>query len=98
MDILNLKNAIDNGFIKENDVVCCLNHYIVFNRIILENSKKMYYFTDSFPIYYNKIEKEGGIGCKIDENKGIIKAEENSNLLNISEQSGKIVGILKLLF
>ena len=28
---LNLKNAIDNGFIKENDIVCCLNHYTVFN-------------------------------------------------------------------
>lgn len=57
---LNWKNAIDNGFIKENEVVCCLNHYTFFNGIIEENSKKYYIFIDSFPIYYTKIEKEGG--------------------------------------
>ena len=95
---LNLKNAIDNGFIKENDIVCCLNHYTVFNGIIEEDSKKYYIFIDSFPIYYTRIEKEGGEGCIIDEYKGIIKADENSKLLNIVESKEKRIGILKLLF
>ena len=95
---LNLKNSIDNGYIKENDVVCCLNHYTIFKGIVEENLKKIYIFIDSFPIYYRKIEKEGGIGCLIDEDKGIIKADENSNLVNIEESTENKIGILKLLF
>ena len=95
---LNLKNSIDNGFIKENDIVCCLNHYTVFKGIVEENMKKIYIFIDSFPIYYRKIKKEGGIGCLIDEVKGIIKADENSNLMNIEESTENKIGILKLLF
>ena len=93
-----LKNAIDNGFIKENEVVFCLNHFIAFNRIIEEDSKKIYVFTDSLPIFYKKLKKEGGENCQIDENTGIIKASENSGILNIEESSEKRIGILKLLF
>ena len=95
---LNLKNGIDNGYIKENEVVCCLNHYIVYYGIKEENSKKYYIFSDSFPIYYIKIEKEGSKGCIIDQYKGIIKADENSSLLNIEESPEKRIGILKLYF
>ena len=95
---LNLKNAIDNGFIKENEVIFCLNHYIAFNKIIEEDSKKIYVFTDSCPIFYKKIKSEGGENCLINENSGIIKASENSGLINIEETSEKRVGILKLLF
>ena len=95
---LNLKSAIDNGFIKENEVVFCLNHFIAFNRIIEEDSKKIYVFTDSLPIFYKNLKKEGGENCQIDENAGIIKALENSGILNIEESSEKRVGILKLLF
>lgn len=95
---LNLKSAIDNGFIKEDEVVFCLNHFIAFNKIIEEDSKKIYMFTDSLPIFYKKIKKEGGENCLIDENTGIIKASENSGILNIEESSEKRIGILKLLF
>ena len=95
---LNLKCAIDNGFIKENEVIFCMNHYIAFNKIIEEDSKKYYIFTDSLPIFYKKIKSEGGENCLIDENTGIIKASENSGLINIEESPEKRVGILKLLF
>ena len=95
---LNLKNSIDNEYIKENDVVCCLNHYTIFKGIVEENFKKIYIFIDSFPIYYRKIEKEGGIGCLIDEDNVIIKADENSNLVNFVESTENKIGILKLLF
>lgn len=95
---LNLKNAIDNGYIKENEVIFCLNHYIAFNKMIEEDSKKIYLFTDSCPIFYKKIKKEGGENCIIDEITGIIKASENSGLINIEEDSEKKIGILKLLF
>jgi hypothetical protein len=98
LEKLNLKNAIDNGFIKENEVIFCLNHYIAFNQIIEEDSKKMYVFTDSCPIFYTKIKSEGGRNCLIDENSGIIKASENSGLINIEETPEKRVGILQLLF
>ena len=98
LEKLNLKNAIDNGFIKENEVIFCLNHYIAFNQIIEEDSKKMYVFTDSCPIFYKKIKSEGGRNCLIDENSGIIKASENSGLINIEETPEKRVGILQLLF
>lgn len=95
---LNLKTAIDSGFIKENEVIFCLNHFIAFNKIIEEDSKKIYIFTDSLPIFFKKLKKEGGENCLIDEANGIIKASENSGILNIEETSEKRVGILKLLF
>ena len=95
---LNLKTAIDSGFIKENEVIFCLNHFIAFNKIIEEDSKKIYIFTDSLPIFFKKLKKEGGENCLIDEANGIIKASENSGILNIEETPEKRVGILKLLF
>lgn len=97
LEKLTLKNAIDNGFIKEDEVIFCLNHYIAFNKIIEEDSKKIYVFTDSCPIFYKKIKSEGGENCQIDEITGIIKASENSGLINIEESQEKRVGILKLL-
>jgi len=98
LEKLNLKSAIDKGFIKENEVIFCLNHFIAFNKIIEEDSKKVYVFTDSLPIFYKKIKKEGGENCIIDEDNGIIKASENSGLINIELTDEKRVGILKLLF
>ena len=98
LEKLNLKSAIDKGFIKENEVIFCLNHFIAFNKIIEEDSKKVYVFTDSLPIFYKKIKKEGGENCIIDEDNGIIKASENSGLINIELIDEKRVGILKLLF
>ena len=95
---LNLKNAIDKGFIKEDSVIFCLNHFIAFNKVIEEDSKKYYTFTDSLPIFYKKLKKEGGENCLIDELKGTIKASENSGLINIEQTEEKRVGILKLLF
>lgn len=98
LEKLNLKSAIDKGFIKENEVIFCLNHFIAFNKIIEEDSKKVYVFTDSLPIFYKKIKKEGGENCIIDEDNGIIKASENSGLINIELTDEKRIGILKLLF
>lgn len=98
LEKLNLKSAIDKGFIKENEIIFCLNHFIAFNKIIEEDSKKVYVFTDSLPIFYKKIKKEGGENCIIDEDNGIIKASENSGLINIELTDEKRVGILKLLF
>lgn len=100
LEKLNLKSAIDKGFIKENEVIFCLNHFIAFNKIIEEDSKKVYVFTDSLPIFYKKIKKEGGENCIIDEDNGIIKASENSGLINIelTDEKRVGVGILKLLF
>lgn len=98
LEKLNLKTAIDKGFIKENEVIFCLNHFIAFNKIIEEDSKKVYVFTDSLPIFYKKIKKEGGENCIIDEDNGIIKASENSGLINIELTDEKRIGILKLLF
>lgn len=98
LEKLNLKSAIDKGFIKENEAIFCLNHFIAFNKIIEEDSKKVYVFTDSLPIFYKKIKKEGGENCIIDEDNGIIKASENSGLINIELTDEKRVGILKLLF
>ena len=38
LEKLNLKNSIDKGFIKEDSVIFCLNHFIAFNKVIEEDS------------------------------------------------------------
>jgi hypothetical protein len=98
LEKINLKSAIDKGFIKNDEVVFCLNHYIAYNKTIEEDSKKIYCFTDSLPIFYEKLKKEGGENCLIDEDSGIIKASDNAGLINLEQTEEKRIGILKLLF
>ena len=98
LDKLNLKSAIDKGFIKENESVFCLNHFIAYNGIISENSKKYYTFIDSMSNVYKVKKWESMEGCKIFYDDGIIHAPEDSTLLNLEETNEKSVGILKLLF
>lgn len=98
LDKLNLKSAIDKGFIKENDSVFCLNHFIAYNGTIINNSKKYYVFLDSLTNAYRVKKWESMEGCKIFYDEGIIHAPEDSALMNIEETSEKTVGILKPLF
>ena len=98
LDKLNLKSAIDKGYIKENESVFCLNHFIAYNGIITENSKKYYVFLDSLTNSYKIKKWESMVGCKIFYDDGIIHAPEDSVLLNIEETNEKTVGILKPLF
>ena len=98
LEKLNLKSAIDGGFIKENDAVFCLNHFIAYNGIITDNSKKYYEFLDSLTNAYKVKKWESMEGCKIFYDNGIVHAPEDSALLNIEETSEKTVGILQPLF
>ena len=98
LEKLNLKSAIDGGFIKENDAVFCLNHFIAYNGIKTDNSKKYYEFLDSLTNAYKVKKWESMEGCKIFYDDGIVHAPEDSALLNIEETSEKTVGILQPLF
>ena len=98
LDKLNLKSAIDKGYIKENDAVFCLNHFIVYKGIIIEDSKKYYVFHDSMTNVYKIKKWESMEGSKIFYDDGIIHSPEDSTLLNIEETNEKTVGILKPLF
>ena len=98
LDKLNLKSAIDKGYIKENDAVFCLNHFIVYKGIIIEDSKKYYVFHDSMTNVYKIKKWESMEGSKIFYDNGIIHSPEDSALLNLEETNEKTVGILKPLF
>jgi hypothetical protein len=65
LEKLNLKCEFDKGFIKENDDVFCLNHFIAYNGIITDNSKKYYIFHDSLTNAYKVKKWESIEGCKI---------------------------------
>ena len=95
---LNLKSAIEKGFIKENESVFCLNHFIAYDGIKNENSKKYYVFLDSLTNAYKIKKWESMEGCKIFYDDGIVHAPEDSALINLEETDEKTVGILKLLF
>ena len=98
LDKLNLKSAIEKGYIKENDPVFSLNHFIVYKGIINEDSKKYYVFHDSMT-NVSKIKMwENMKDSKIFFDDGIIHSPENSTLLNLEETDEKTVGILKPLF
>ena len=97
LDKLNLKSAIDKGYIKENDAVFCLNHFIVYKGIIIEDSKKYYVFHDSMTNVYKIKKWESMEGSKIFYDDGIIHSPEDSTLLNIEETNEKTVGILNYL-
>ena len=98
LDKLNLKSAIDKGFIKENEPVFCLNHFISYMGIIYENSVKYYLFHDSMTHVYKTNMWESMKDSKILFDEGIIYSPENSKLLNLEETNEKTVGILKPLF
>ena len=93
LDKLNLKSAIDKGYIKENEAVFCLNHFIAYDGIKMEDSKKYYVFLDSLTNAYKIKKWESMEGCNISYDEGIISA-----LLNIEDSPDKTVGILKPLF
>ena len=95
LDKLNLKSAIDKGFIKENEPVFCLNHFISYMGIIYENSVKYYLFHDSMTHVYKTNMWESMKDSKILFDEGIIYSPENSKLLNLEETNEKTVGILK---
>ena len=98
LDKLNLKSAIDKGYIKENEAVFCLNHFIAYDGIKMEDSKKYYVFLDSLTNAYKIKKWESMEGCNISYDEGIIHAPEDSALLNIEDSPDKTVGILKPLF
>jgi hypothetical protein len=98
LEKLNLKSAIDKGYIKENDAVFCLNHFIVYKGIIIEESKKYYVFHDSMTNVYKIKKWESMEGSKIFYDDGIIHSPEDSKLLNLEETDEKTIGILKPLF
>jgi hypothetical protein len=98
LDKLNLKSAIDKGYIKENESIFCLNHFIVYKGIIIEDSKKYYVFHDSMTNVYKIKKWESMEGSKIFYDDGIIHSPEDSTLLNLEETNEKTVGILKPLF
>ena len=98
LEKLNLKSAIDKGYIKENDPVFCLNHFIVYKGIINEDSKKYYVFHDSMTNVYKVKMWESMKDSKIFFDNGIIHSPEDSTLLNLEETDEKTVGILKPLF
>ena len=98
LDKLNLKSAIDKGYIKENESIFCLNHFIVYKGIIIEDSKKYYVFHDSMTNVYKIKKWESMEGSKIFYDDGIIHSPEDSKLLNLEETDEKTIGILKPLF
>ena len=98
LEKLNLKNAIDKGYIKEDDIVFSLNHFIIYKGIIYKNSKKYYLFHDSMTNVYKVKKWENMEGSEILYDEGIVYAPEDSALVNLEETEQKTVGILKLLF
>ena len=98
LDKLNLKSAIDKGYIKKNDSVFCLNHFIAFNGVIEEDGQKYYEFLDSMTNVYKIKIWESMKDSKILFDEGIIHSSEDSTLLNLEETEEKTVGYLKLLF
>ena len=98
LDKLNLKSAIDKGYIKKNDSVFCLNHFIAFNGVIEEDGQKYYEFLDSMTNVYKIKMWESMKDSKILFDEGIIHSSEDSTLLNLEETEEKTVGYLKLLF
>ena len=98
LDKLNLKSAIDKGYIKKNDSVFCLNHFIAFNGMIEEDGQKYYEFLDSMTNVYKIKMWESMKDSKILFDEGIIHSSEDSTLLNLEETEEKTVGYLKLLF
>ena len=98
LEKLNLKSAIDKGFIKEDEPVFCLNHFIVYKGIVNKNGKKYYLFHDSMTNVYKVKMWESMKDSEISFDEGIVLAPENSTLLNLEETDEKTVGILKLLF
>ena len=98
LDKLNLKSAIDKGYIKKNDSVFCLNHFIAFNGMIEEDGQKYYEFLDSMTNVYKIKMWESMKDSKISFDEGIIHSSEDSTLLNLEETEEKTVGYLKLLF
>ena len=98
LEKLNLKSAIDKGYIKENESIFCLNHFIVYRGIINKDSKKYYVFNDSMSNVYKIKKWESMEGSTIFYDKGIIHSPDDSELLNLEDTNEKNVGILKLLF
>ena len=98
LEKLNLKSAIDKGYIKENESIFCLNHFIVYRGIINKDSKKYYVFNDSMSNVYKIKKWESMEGSTIFYDEGIIHSPEDSELLNLEDTNEKNVGILKLLF
>ena len=98
LEKLNLISAINKGYIKEDDPVFCLNHFIVYKGIVNKDSKKYYLFHDSMTNVYKIKMWESMKDSEIAFDEGIIHAPENSTLLNMEETNEKTVGILKLLF
>jgi len=98
LEKLNLKSAIDKGYIKEDDIVFSLNHFIVYKGMVIKNSKKYYLFHDSMTNVYKMKKWENMEGSEILYDEGIVNAPEDSALVNLEENEQKTVGILKLLF
>ncbi len=94
----NLKTAIDQNIIKQGDIVLTETHFIVFNGIVEEDSKKAYSFIDSLCFYY-KLWKDDKLhnNCKIHEKEGIVNAFENSPLINTLDSDELKIGKLEII-
>ena len=94
----NLKTAIDQNIIKQGDIVLTGTHFIIFNGIVEEDSKKVYSFIDSLCFYY-KLWKDDKLhnDCKIHEKEGIVNAFENSPLINTLDSDELKIGKLEII-
>ena len=94
----NLKTAIDQNIIKQGDIVLTGTHFIIFNGIVEEDSKKAYSFIDSLCFYY-KLWKDDKLhnDCKIHEKEGIVNAFENSPLINTLDSDELKIGKLEII-
>ena len=91
-----IKCAIDNGIVKIGDLVLLSDHFMIFNGIGEENSKKVYIFKDSLSWYYGGIKKEDPLHTNCVYSHGLVKAFEDSSLINTKDCDETKVG--KLLF
>ena len=91
-----LKNAIDHNLIIKGDILVTGNHFIIFNGIVDEDSKKAYSFIDSLSFIYKK-DDQLHANCKIYGNEGIVNAFENSPLINTEDTDQLKIGKLEIL-
>ena len=94
-----IKNAIDNGIIKEEDIIVVGYHFFSYNGEIEENGIKAFSFTDSISNFYKtkKDEKLSKSNCIIYENEGKISAFENCLLLNEKDTDEQQIGKLEII-
>lgn len=93
-----IKNAIDSGIIKEEDILEVGDHFFCYNGKKLENNVLAYSFLDSISNYYKKNkDKLRSSNCVIYENDGIVNAFDECPLLNIEDTDERQIAKLIIL-